>query len=85
MLFVILGTLWFSTSFLSSASIANEGVSEEYVYLLKSEGGKIYRITEKTTGNTKGLILGWLNPNFVPIIWGQGNCETFTIHYLVTI
>jgi hypothetical protein len=52
-LLVILGTLWLSTSFLSSASFANEGVSEEYVYLLKSEGGKIYRITEKTTGNKK--------------------------------
>jgi hypothetical protein len=56
MLLVILGTLWFSTSFLSSASIANEGASEEYVYLLKSEGGKIYRITEKTTGNKKECV-----------------------------
>jgi len=52
-LLVILGTLWFSISFFSSASIANEGVSEEYVYLLKSEGGKIYRITEKTAGTKK--------------------------------
>jgi hypothetical protein len=52
-LLVIFGTLWFSISFLSSASIANEAVSEEYVYLLKSEGGKIYRITEKTAGKKK--------------------------------
>jgi hypothetical protein len=53
MLSVILGTLWLSTSFLSSASIANEGVSEEYVYLVKSEGGKIYRMKEKTAGDKK--------------------------------
>jgi hypothetical protein len=52
-LLVIWVTLWLSTSFLSSASFANEGVSEEYVYLLKSEGGKIYRMTEKTTGDKK--------------------------------
>jgi hypothetical protein len=48
---VILGTLWLSTSFLSSASIADERGSEEYVYLVKSEGGKIYRMTEKTAGD----------------------------------
>ena len=52
-LLVILGTLWFSTSFLSSASVAKEGTSEEYVYLLKSEGGKIYRIMEQTTRGKK--------------------------------
>jgi len=52
-LFLILGTLWLCTSFLSSASIANEDASEEYVYLVKSEGGKIYRIAEKTAGDQK--------------------------------
>ncbi|MCJ7783048.1 MAG: hypothetical protein MUP41_03900, partial [Desulfobacterales bacterium] len=52
-LLVVWGIFWFSISFLSTASIANEGVPEEYVYLLKSEGGKIYRITEKITGNKK--------------------------------
>ena len=56
MLLLIFGALWLSTSFLSPASIANEGVPEEYVYLLKSEGGKIYRITEKTTGDKKELV-----------------------------
>jgi hypothetical protein len=52
-LFVVWGTLWLSTSLLSSASIAAEGGSEEYVYLVKSEGGKIYRMTEKTAGDKK--------------------------------
>lgn len=50
---VILGALWLSASLLSSASIANEGGSEEYVYLVKSEGGKVYRMTERTTGSKK--------------------------------
>jgi hypothetical protein len=53
MLLIILSTLWLITSFLLSASIAKEGVSEEYVYLLKSEGGKVYRVTEKTIGDKK--------------------------------
>jgi len=53
MLLVILGTLWLCASFLSSGSIANEGGSEEYVYLVKSEGGKIYRIAEETVGDKK--------------------------------
>ncbi|HVP80306.1 MAG TPA: hypothetical protein VMV04_20685 [Thermodesulfobacteriota bacterium] len=52
-LFVILGTLWLCTSFLSSASIANEEASEEYVYLVKAEGGKIYRTAEKPAGDQK--------------------------------
>jgi hypothetical protein len=52
-LFVVLGTLCFSMLCFSSASSAGEGGSEEYVYLLKSEGGKIYQITEKTTGTKK--------------------------------
>jgi hypothetical protein len=45
--------LWLSISFVSSASVAREGELEEYVYLLKSEGGKIYRITESSTGDKK--------------------------------
>jgi hypothetical protein len=45
--FVILGIFWFYTSLLSPLSIAKEGGSEEYVYLLKSEGGKVYRIMEQ--------------------------------------
>jgi hypothetical protein len=56
---VILGTLFlsfFSTSFLSSTSVAKEGASEEYVYLAKSEGGRVYRITEKTTGDKKETV-----------------------------
>lgn len=52
-LLIILSTLWLITSFLLSVSIAKEGVSEEYVYLLKSEGGKVYRVTEKTIGDKK--------------------------------
>ena len=45
--------LWLSISFLPSASIAREGELEEYVYLLKLEGGKVYRITEESTGDKK--------------------------------
>jgi len=45
--------LWLSISFLPSASVAREGELEEYVYLLKSEGGKVYRITEESTGDKK--------------------------------
>jgi hypothetical protein len=52
-LLVILWTLCFIMSFLSSPSFAKDEVSEEYVYLLKSEGGKVYRITEKTVGDEK--------------------------------
>lgn len=52
-LFVILGTLCFSLFFFASPSIATESQSEEYVYLLKSEGGKVYHKTEKTVGAKK--------------------------------
>jgi hypothetical protein len=52
-LLVISGILWLIISFLPSASIAKEGGSEEYVYLLKSEGGKVYRVTEKTIGDKR--------------------------------
>lgn len=53
MLSLIFSALWLSISILPSPSIAKEGASEEYVYLVKSEGGKIYRMTEKTTGDKK--------------------------------
>lgn len=46
-------TLWLTIFFLRSASIPKEGISEEYVYLLKVEGGRVYRIAEKTTGDKK--------------------------------
>jgi hypothetical protein len=52
-LLIILGTLWLSTAFLFSVSIAKEGKPEEYVYLLKAEGGKVYRITDKSPGDKK--------------------------------
>ena len=52
-LLVISGILWLIISFLPSASIAKEGGSEEYVYLLKSEGGKVYRIIGKPAGDKK--------------------------------
>jgi hypothetical protein len=52
-LFVILGIFWFYTSLLSPLSIAKEGMPEEYVYLLKSEGGKVYRIMEQIKGDKK--------------------------------
>jgi hypothetical protein len=52
-LLVILGTLWFMTSFPSSGALAKEGALEEYVYLVKSERGKVYRIMEKITGDKK--------------------------------
>ena len=52
-LLVILGTLWFMTSFPSSEALAKEGALEEYVYLVKSERGKVYRIIEKITGDKK--------------------------------
>lgn len=50
---LIFSALWLSIFILPSPSTAKEGTSEEYVYLLKSEGGKIYRVTEKTTGDKK--------------------------------
>jgi hypothetical protein len=53
MLSLIFSALWLSISILPSLSIAKEGASEEYVFLVKSEGGKIYRMTEKTTGDKK--------------------------------
>jgi hypothetical protein len=54
--FVILWTLWFSFSFLCSTSISKENSSEEYVYLLKSEGGKVYRRIEQPTGDKKETV-----------------------------
>ena len=45
--------LWLTLSFMPSASVAREGELEEYVYLLKSEGGKVYRMTESSTGDRK--------------------------------
>jgi hypothetical protein len=53
MLSLIFSALWLSIFILPSLSIAKEGASEEYVFLVKSEGGKIYRMTEKTTGDKK--------------------------------
>lgn len=53
---VILWTLWFGFSLLSSVSIAKENSSEEYVYLLKSEGGKVYRRLEQPTGDKKETV-----------------------------
>ena len=52
-LLLTLGTLGLGPLFFSSASIAIEEASEEYVYLVKSEGGKIFRIAEKAAGNQK--------------------------------
>ena len=56
MLLLIFSALWLSISFLSSASIAKEGALEEYVYLLKSEGGKVYRVIEKAAGGKKETV-----------------------------
>jgi hypothetical protein len=49
-LFLIFSALCLSLSFLPSPSAAKEGESEEYVYLLKAEGGKVYRLVEKAAG-----------------------------------
>jgi hypothetical protein len=49
-LFLIFSALCLNISFLPSPSIPREVASEEYVYLLKSEGGKVYRIIEKAAG-----------------------------------
>lgn len=54
--FVILWTLWFSFSLLSSASLSKENSSEEYVYLLKSEKGKVHRKMEQPTGDKKETV-----------------------------
>lgn len=54
--FVFLWTLWFSFSLLCSASISKENSSEEYVYLLRSEGGKVYRRMEQPTGDKKETV-----------------------------
>ena len=56
MLLLIFSALWLSISFLSSASVAKEGASEEYVYLLKSEGGKVYRVIEKAAGGKREMV-----------------------------
>jgi hypothetical protein len=53
---VILWTLWFSFSLPSSISISKENSSEEYVYLLKSEGGKVYRRIEQPTEDKKETV-----------------------------
>jgi len=53
MLSLIFSVLWLSISILPSHSLAKERASEEYVYLLKSEAGKIYRMIEKTAGDKK--------------------------------
>jgi len=53
---IFLWTLWFSFSLLSSVSISKENSSEEYVYLLKSEEGKVYRRMEKPTGDKKETV-----------------------------
>ena len=55
-LLLVFLALCLSLSFLPSPSVAKEGESEEYVYLLKSEGGKAYRITEKSTGDRKEIV-----------------------------
>jgi hypothetical protein len=54
--FVFLWTLWFSFSLLPSVSISKENSSEEYVYLLKSEEGKVYRRMEQPTGDKKETV-----------------------------
>lgn len=54
--FVFLWTLWFSFSLLSSVSISKENSSEEYVYLLKSEEGKVYRRMEQPAGDKKEMV-----------------------------
>ena len=43
-------------SLLSSISVAKEDSSEEYVYLLTSEGGKVYRRVEQQTGDRKETV-----------------------------
>jgi hypothetical protein len=52
----ILGMIGFSIFFHVPHSLAREGGSEEYVYLLKSEGGKAYRLIENGPGGRKGSI-----------------------------
>jgi hypothetical protein len=54
--FLIFLALWLSISFLPAPSVAKEVESEEYVYLLKSEGGRVYRITERSTGDKKEFV-----------------------------
>ena len=54
--FVILWTVCFSFSLLSSVSISKENSSEEYVYLLKSEEGKVYRRMEQPAGDKKEMV-----------------------------
>jgi len=54
--FMMLGTVWLMTFSLFSASIAGEGTSEEYVYLLKAEGGKVSRVMERVTGDKKETV-----------------------------
>ena len=53
---VILWTIWFGASFFFSTAGAEERVPEEYVYLLKSKGGKVYRIIEQSTREKKETV-----------------------------
>jgi len=53
LLSLVVSAFWLSISILPSPSVAKEEGSEEYVYLVKSEGGKLYRMTEKIAGEKK--------------------------------
>jgi len=53
LLSLIFSAFWLSISILPPPSVAKEEGSEEYVYLVKSEGGKLYRMTEKIAGEKK--------------------------------
>jgi hypothetical protein len=55
-LFIIYVALWFLPFLLPPASMAEKGPSEEYVYLLKVEGGRLYRMHDQTSGDKKEMV-----------------------------
>ena len=91
---VILWTIWFGASFLFSTAGAEERVPEEYVYLLKSEGGKVYRIIEQATGEKKETVrkeirrMELISPGTVleiekgaSVVLTCGGCRTLNLSY----
>lgn len=52
----IWGVLWLMTFFLLSISVVKEGGAQEYIYLLRSDGGKLYQLAEGTAGNKKASV-----------------------------
>lgn len=53
---IIYGVLWLLPFLLPSVPMAEKGPSEEYVYLLKVEGGRLYWMTDQRSGGKKEMV-----------------------------